>query len=286
MTTCCACGDKPGLAALGKVTRIRSFLFYFSPDSPLQRINSLTKLVMVVFLGTVAFMIENIYASLLLLSLVCGGLLLARIPGVFLKKIVMAMSGLLLIAALSHAFFSQVPGRITLFTLPWGSYFTERTFLFILTFYSRFLTASFISLIFLCTTREADVIVAMRFLRLPYVVCFTSALILRLISTLIDGWWVLVEAQRARGMEFSGSLIERMKRLSELASPLLANMFINIKKVDLALQARGFTLQTAHRTCFRHLKWTIYDYILLAAISALFILVAVDRYVYGYFSVS
>jgi len=241
-------------------------------------------MVMVVCLGAVAFMIENIYASLVLLALVCVGLAVARIPGVFLKRIVVAMSGLLLIAALAHAFFSQVPGRITFFTLPWGAYFTERTLLFILTFYSRFLTASFISLIFLCTTREADVVVALRFLRLPFVICFAAAFILRLISTLIDDWWSLVEAQRARGMVFTGSLMNRLKRLSELAFPLLANMFTKIGEVDLALQARGFTVQPVHRTQVRHLRWNIYDYILLASTSTVFIVVAVARYVYGYLS--
>lgn len=284
MSAYCVCGDKARSATSGGRTRIRSFLFYFSPDSPLQRINSLTKIVMVVCLGAVAFMIEYIYASLVLLALVCVGLALARIPGVFLKRIIVAMSGLLLIAALSHAFFSQVPGRITFFTLPWGSYFTERTLLFIVTFYSRFLTASFISLIFLCTTREADVVVALRFLRLPYVVCFAAAFILRLISILIDAWWTLVEAQRARGMEFSGSLRERLKRLSELASPLLAIMFTKIGEVDLALQGRGFTLQAVPRTQVRHLRWNICDYVFLASTSALFIIVAIVRYAYDYLS--
>ncbi len=284
MSAYCACGDEGGSAASGGSTRIRSFLFYYSPDSPYQHINPLTKMVMVVCLGAVAFMIENVYVGLVLLALVCLGLAVARIPGVFLKRIVMAMSGLLLIAALSHALFSQVPGRITFFTLPWGTYFTERTLLFIITFYLRFLTASFISLVFLCTTREADVVVALRFLRLPYVVCFTAAFILRLISTLIEGWWALVEAQRARGMEFSGSLLVRLKRLSELASPLLADVFTKIREVDLALQARGFTVQAVHRTQVRRLRWNIYDYTLLALTSALFVAVAVARYAYGYLS--
>jgi energy-coupling factor transporter transmembrane protein EcfT len=284
MSTYCACGDEGGAAALGGSTRIRSFLFYYSPDSPYQHINPLTKMVVVVCLGAVAFMIENVYVELVLLAFVCLGLVMARIPGESLKMIATAMSGLLLIAALSHALFSQVPGRITLFTLPWGTYFTERTLLFIITFYLRFLTASLVSLVFLCTTRESDVVVALRFLRLPYVVCFAAAFTLRLISTLIEGWWALVEAQRVRGMEFSGSLLVRMRRLSELASPLLADVFTKIREVDLALQARGFTVQTVHRTQIRRLRWNIYDYTLLTLTSALFVAVAVARYAYGYLS--
>lgn len=281
--SCPSCGDR-SKPPPGTGIRLRSFLFYFSPDSPYQKINPLTKLVVMVTVSTVAFIIENIYANLILLLVVCMGLAFAHISFGSFKKVIIAISGLLLIAALTHAFFSQIPDDIVYFNFPWGSYITERTIHYVTIFYLKFLAASLANLIFLCTTRETDLIVALRFLRLPYILCFMFALTLRLMSILLDDWWALIQAQRARGMDFEGSIIERLKKLQQIIFPLLTSTFKKIENTNYAILARGFTLSNVQRTRIRQLRWRFFDHFLLTLSIALLVVVIVAKYYYGYLS--
>lgn len=262
-------------------TKVRSFLFYFSPDSPCQKINPLTKLITVLIVGTVAFIIENIYANLILLVIVCIGLAMARISSRFFKMALIGISGLLLVSTVAHALFSQIPGESVYLVFPWGTYITERTIHFVVIVYLRFLAASLITLIFLCTTRETDVVTALRFLRLPYAVCFVCSLSLRFISILVDDWWSIVQAQRARGMEFKGTLIARLKKLLGLSLPMITSAFRKINDSNHAILARGFTLSNVRRTQIRQLRWSTPDYILLTLLTILLMAVIIAKY-YGY----
>lgn len=78
---------------------------------------------------------------------------------------------------------------------------------------------------------------------------------LRFIPTIMDEIQTIMDAQRARGMDFSaGNLFQRAKRLVPVMIPLFVSSFKRADDLALAMEARGYE-PGAKRTAYRRLKW-------------------------------
>jgi len=276
--TCVGCSANHRPSGAGGATHVRSFLFYVPVESPARRVNPLTKLIVVLLVSTLAFAIENPYVNVPLLIVVCVGLALMGISFKFLKLVVLMMSGLLLVTTLAQLSFSAIPGEVRYITFPWGTYVSERTLPYILLFYVRFLTASLVNLLFFCTTRESELMTALRTVRLPYIACFIVTFALRVMALLLDEWWAIVEAQRARGMDFQGSVSDKLHKLERLLVLMLSSTFRRVNMASYALLARGLVIDAGPRTQLRALAWSRYDVAVLVPVLSLSVALLVARY--------
>jgi len=78
---------------------------------------------------------------------------------------------------------------------------------------------------------------------------------LRFVPTLMDEAQKIMNAQRARGVDFGeGSLLKRAKSLLPLMVPLFMSAFNRAEDLSTAMEARGYQ-DSEHRSQYRLLTW-------------------------------
>ncbi len=108
------------------------------------------------------------------------------------------------------------------------------------------------SVLFLHITSQTELVQALRRLRLPYVVCFTLMLSLRLLPSLLEDLGTIRQAQMSRGFELQkGSLIARSRRSIRGLVPLVAVAFRRVETLARALESRAFDVRGMRRTAYR-----------------------------------
>ncbi len=82
---------------------------------------------------------------------------------------------------------------------------------------------------------------------------------LRFVPTLMDEMETIMNAQRARGVDFgSGSLKHRIKAAVPLLVPLFTGAINHAENLSTAMEARGFA-DSEHRTKYRLYRWQLKD---------------------------
>lgn len=78
---------------------------------------------------------------------------------------------------------------------------------------------------------------------------------LRFIPTIMDEVTTIMNAQRARGMDFStGNLYQRARKLVPVMIPLFVSSFKRAEELAIAMEARGYS-PDGQRTKYRLLEW-------------------------------
>lgn len=82
---------------------------------------------------------------------------------------------------------------------------------------------------------------------------------LRFIPTIMDEVTTIMNAQRARGMDFSsGNLLQRTRKLVPVMIPLFVSSFKRAEELAVAMEARGYD-PNRQRTKYRQLTWRRQD---------------------------
>lgn len=85
------------------------------------------------------------------------------------------------------------------------------------------------------------------------------SLSLRFVPTLMDDTTRIMNAQKARGVDFGeGSLIQKVKSIIPILIPLFASSFKRADALAIAMESRGYQGGEG-RSKYRLLKWTIKD---------------------------
>lgn len=101
---------------------------------------------------------------------------------------------------------------------------------------------------------------------------------LRYVPTLMDEAEKIMNAQRARGVEFDeGSLIQRIKSLIPILVPLFISAFNRADEMAIAMEARGYRGGEG-RTQYRQLQYTRQDSIAFLSLVLLTIILLLIRY--------
>ena len=89
------------------------------------------------------------------------------------------------------------------------------------------------------------------------------SLALRFVPTLMDEAEKIMNAQRARGVDFgTGGLKQQIKTIVPILIPLFVNAFNRAVDISTAMEARGYQ-DGENRTKYRQLKWQRADTISL-----------------------
>jgi energy-coupling factor transporter transmembrane protein EcfT len=159
--------------------------------------------------------------------------------------------------------------------------------------YFRILPMIATMVFFLSTSRERDIIVAMRSVRVPFVVTYVFAMALRSAGMVLEDFQIVRQAEQARGFDPVGkSLIYKIRQYVMYMIPLFALSLRRSEEFTNALVARGyaFTGEAAKvkRADFvlTHYQFRTHDMIFTIVIVGLFAALIFFRFYYGSFNLA
>jgi len=157
--------------------------------------------------------------------------------------------------------------------------------------YLRVLPMIFITVFFLSTSRERDIIVAMRSIRVPFVITYLTAMALRAAGMVMEDFSIVRQAEQARGYDPVGKPIAyKLKQWVMYMVPLFALSLRRADEFSNALVARGYNftgvLKAPKRADYvlTHYRFHASDAAIIILLSGALVALMVLRYRYGYFT--
>jgi energy-coupling factor transporter transmembrane protein EcfT len=157
--------------------------------------------------------------------------------------------------------------------------------------YFRVLPMIFTMVFFLSTSRERDIIVAMRSIRVPFVATYIFAMALRAAGMVLEDFQIVRQAEQARGYDPAGkSVAYKIRQYVMYMIPLFALSLRRSEEFTNALVARGYAFTGEASKVKRadyiltHYSFKYYDYIFSILIGLSLIVLLVLRYGFNFFS--
>lgn len=155
--------------------------------------------------------------------------------------------------------------------------------------YFRILPMILTMVFFLSTTREREIIAALRAVRTPFVITYVLAMSMRAAGMVMEDFRIVRQAEQARGFDSKGkSLGYKIRKYVMYMIPLFALSLRRSEEFTNALIARGYSFRSKVKRpdyilSRYHFAW--WDAIASLLILLLFVLLLVARYRYGRFTV-
>jgi energy-coupling factor transport system permease protein len=217
-------------------------LDYVPGDSPLHRLNPLTKLILAFSLCAFCFLTAR---HLLILAVIVLNLCLAGLGGIIARSLrtLRSLIKLSLVLFIVQVFF--VRQGAALIRLPFNISITDRGLLFSLLFVLRLIAAAMPLTLMLSVTRINDMANALtRYVGIPYKYTFVLSTAIRFIPLFAEEMAGIMEAQTARGIEFdTKNFFKKIRLLLPLCVPLLISSVRKIEGGAVAAELRGFNLR-------------------------------------------
>ena len=157
--------------------------------------------------------------------------------------------------------------------------------------YFRILPMITTMVFFLTTSRERDVIVAMRSIRVPFLVTYIFAMSLRAAGMVLEDFQIVRQAEMARGFDTTGkSIAYKIRKYVMYMIPLFALSLRRSEEFTNALVARGYAFTGEAAKIKRadyiltHYSFKTYDLVLTLIIAIAFIGLLILRYGMNFFS--
>jgi energy-coupling factor transport system permease protein len=93
---------------------------------------------------------------------------------------------------------------------------------------------------------------------------------MRFVPVLVEEFEIIRKAQTVRGVDFSGGLIKRTRKILYLLVPVLRSSLRRADELALAIESRGY-VSGKDRTAYRQLVWREADIAFLSLGTAIFI---------------
>ena len=250
---------------------------YLQGDSWIHKLDPRTKLIGTFAFVLVIFLANNWVTYGLLIAYTLVALLLSKIPlGFFWKGIRPLIWVILFTVALQILFTSG--GEVY---FKWGFLqVTSEGIINAIFIFLRFvLIISFSTLLTLTTAplQLTDAIEAvmkpLSVVKFPvHEVALMLSIALRFVPTLMDDTTRIMNAQRARGVDFGeGKIVQKIKSIIPILIPLFASSFKRADALAIAMEARGYNGGEG-RTRFRRLAWKRNDSLAIISLLILGIL--------------
>lgn len=156
--------------------------------------------------------------------------------------------------------------------------------------YFRILPMIITMVFFLTTSRERDLIVALRSIKVPFVVTYVFAMALRAAGMVLEDFQIVRQAEQARGFDSAGkSLPYKIRKYVMYMIPLFALSLRRSEEFTNALVARGYAFTGEASRVKRadyiltHYKFRNMDMFLTLIIGFAFITLLVLRYGFNMF---
>jgi energy-coupling factor transport system permease protein len=269
----------------------KTLLGYVPDESPIYAIHPFVKLFFLLIVSLFPLFIQAPEWNLLIFFVVIILMAVSRVNMGIMKIYVPVAISMGMIILLSYTILGGIhPEFYELFRVLGRPIYWERL-RDALVVYCRILPMIATMVFFLSTSRERDIIVAMRSIRMPFVVTYVFAMALRAAGMVLEDFQIVRQAEQARGFNTAGkSLIYKIRQYIMYMIPLFALSLRRSEEFTNALVARGyaFTGEAAKvkRADFilTHYQFRGHDIAFTILILALFIALLFFRYNYGSFN--
>lgn len=247
---------------------------YIPGDSILHKLDPRSKLLAMFLFLLLVFWANNLVTNLLLIAFVFSVVLLTRISLKFFFNGIKPMAGLILFTTVFQLFFAA--GEDVIWQL-WFLKITTESVQMAGIIFVRFLLIIIFSTILTLTTMpltladgvEAALSPLARFKVPVHEIGLMLSMSLRFVPTLMDDTTRIMNAQRARGVDFGeGNLVQKVKAVIPILIPLFASSFKRADALATAMEARGYQGGDG-RTKYRNLQWRLADTVAIFIMFAL-----------------
>lgn len=251
---------------------------YLPFDSFVHRLDPRSKLLASIAFIAIIFFANNWLTYLLLTLVVLVGIYLSKVPFNYFLKGVRPMLVLFLFTAFLQILIT--PGRTTYFSIGFIHVSQEgiQNGVFV---FARFVLIIFMSILLTLTTEALRLTDAIDYFLTPlkklnfpvHDMALMLSIGLRFVPTLMDEAEKIMNAQRARGMDFNeGTWIDRIKNFAPLLVPLFNSSYDRAFDLATAMEARDYQGGKG-RSKYRQLTWHFTDSMILFSFLGVFLLV-------------
>jgi len=241
---------------------------YIPGDSVIHRMDPRSKLlVMLAFVAVIFLATDWVGYGLLTIYTFIGIAMTGISVGYFLKGL-RPMIGIILFTVIFQMLFTT--GSHTIFHFGIINISTESMVNAVYIFF-RFILIIFVSTILTLTTPPLSLadgietgLSPLKKLKVPvHELGLMLSIALRFIPTLMDDTTMIMNAQKARGMDFGeGNILQKIKSVIPILIPLFVSSFRRADDLAIAMESRGYQGGDG-RTKYRQLKWRTRDSLLL-----------------------
>jgi len=255
---------------------------YIPGDSLIHRLDPRTKLMGAIWFIIIIFLANNWISYAALIVFVFTAVKLSEINPKFFINGVKPLIWLILFTVILQILFTS--GQSIWFRFG-PVVISEEGVLNGVFIFFRFVLIIFMSTILTLTTMPLSLTDAIEFLLRPFAaikvpvheIALMLSIALRFVPTLMDETEKIMNAQRARGIDFGeGSIYEQMKAIVPLLIPLFVSSFNRAEELATAMEARGYKGGEG-RTKYRQLSWESRDTMVMVAFGALSVLLFLLR---------
>ena len=247
---------------------------YIPGDSIIHRLDPRSKLVAMILLIIIIFWANNPITNLILFIVTGIFVFLSEVPLSFFIKGLRSMFFLIAFTTLFQLFF--ISGGHVLFEMGFikiTSYGIEQAGII----FCRFVLIIFFSTLLTLTTMPLSLATAVESLLGPlkrfkvpvHEIGLMLSMSLRFVPTLMDDTIRIMNAQKARGVDFGeGNVIQKVKAMIPILIPLFATSLKRADSLATAMEARGYQGGNG-RSQYRQLNWMNRDSIALLFVCVL-----------------
>lgn len=247
---------------------------YIPGNSLIHRLDPRSKLIAMILYIIIVFWANNFITNLIMLTFTLVVIFLSQVKLSFFFNGIKPMVGIILFTTIFQMLFTQ-GGEVflSLWIIKITSYGLSQAALI----FARFLLIILFSTLLTLTTTPLSLADAVESLLKPlerlkvpaHEIGLMLSLSLRFVPTLMDDTTRIMNAQRARGVDFGeGNLIQKVKSIIPILIPLFASSFKRADALAIAMEARGYQGGDG-RTKYRLLKWTTKDSLTILVIISL-----------------
>lgn len=251
---------------------------YIPGNSIIHQLDPCGKLLSMFLFIFLLFWANNIQTNVLLFAFVFGLMYVTRISVAFYVK---GLKSMIFIIAFTTLFQLFATSQGTVLYYWWFFRVTDQGLMQAAIIFCRFLLIIFYSTVLTVTTTPLSLADAVEKILTPFKIIKVPAheiglmlsMSLRFVPTLVDDTNRIMNAQRARGVDFGeGNLLKKIRSFIPILIPLFASSFKRADALAIAMEARGYRGGEG-RTRYRNLQWKIKDTLAIVVILLLMLLV-------------
>ncbi|HFI0183580.1 TPA: energy-coupling factor transporter transmembrane protein EcfT [Streptococcus suis] len=237
---------------------------YIPGNSMIHRLDPRSKLLAMFAFLLLIFWANNLITNVLIIAFVFAMVLLSQIRLSFFINGLKPMIGIILFTTFFQVFFT--PGASVLWEF-WIFKVSIEGLQQALIIFIRFVLIIFFSTLLTLTTTPLSLadgiesgLAPLKRLKVPvHEIGLMLSMSLRFVPTLMDDTTRIMNAQRARGVDFNeGNLIQKVNSVIPILIPLFASSFKRADALATAMEARGYHGGEG-RTKYRVLEWKLPD---------------------------
>ena len=243
------------------------FLEYVPGDSPLHRMNPVAKVACALIISIACFCTGSVVflAMLIVLDFALAASCRMIRETLSLARAVAVFSAVLALIALL-----TTPGGVFVVALPWGYIGGEAVRAAVLVI-MRLVACAVPLFLVMYVTQLADLANAFcKVLHVPCKYAFTFTSAVRFIPVFMNDMAGIMEAQTARGVEFDGGLVKKVRLMIPLCVPLLVSSVRKTNSAAIAAEVRGFNLRT-RESGFKEYPFSGFDFAAMGIAAALLV---------------